>query len=382
MQRDNRQRHPPAIQGLTQHSTAQAPAQAKWLFQAVRDRCRYLHYSLHTERAYVLWVRQFVHFHGRRHPRCMGQPEVEAFLTNLATIRKVSPSTHRQALSALLFLYGQVLCMDLPWLKDIGRPPDRKRLPAVLTVPQVHALLGAMEGEVEALLAALLYGTGMRKAEALSLRTKDIIFDRKVIIVRKGKNAKDRVVMLPRAIEAPLKAQLHRAHAMWRLDRAAGRAGVAMPHALDAKYPRAGQSWPWFWVFPSDRESTDPRSGIMRRHHAYEERIQRAIKAAVGRVGIHAPVSVHTLRHSFATHLLQSGTDIRTVQELLGHSDVSTTMIYTHVLKVEAGRTQSPLDGLLPAALAPTNATIPPAPTRVDSSASQEAWPSGLRHWS
>lgn len=210
---------------------------------------------------------------------------------------------------------------------------------------EIQRVLDFMDGEV-GLLARLLYGTGMRRNEGLCLRVKDVDFDRHAIIVRDGKGGKDRVVMLPRSLEQPLRDQLARSHAYWAADRAAQRPGVDVPHALEAKYPRASQSWAWHWVFPSPTIAIDPRSGIQRRHHLYEQRLQRALKKAVAMAGIHKPVSVHTLRHSFATHLLQAGTDIRTVQELLGHSDVSTTMIYTHVLKVAAGGTASPLDAL------------------------------------
>ena len=319
---------------------------SRWLLDAVKERARYLHLALRTEEAYAYWVKHFVAWHGRRHPREMGGPEVEAFLTMLATERQVSTSTHRQALSAILFLYREVLGVDLPWMQSIGRPQAPRRLPSVLTVDEVQRLLSSIDDDADRLLARLLYGTGMRKLEALSLRTKDVDFDRGVIVIREGKNAKDRVVMLPRSLELDLRAQAHRAHQQWQRDRDSGRSGVFLPHALERKYPRAGESWGWFWLFPAARESVDPRSGVLRRHHQFEERIQRAVKKAVARAGIDKPVSVHTLRHSFATHLLQSGTDIRTVQELLGHSDVSTTMIYTHVLKVAAGSTRSPLDAL------------------------------------
>ncbi len=328
-------------------SAAERPAlKSRWLLDAVKERARYLHLALSTEQAYAHWVRQFVAWHGRRHPRDMGGPEVESFLTMLANERHVSPSTHRQALAAILFLYREVLGHDLPWMHSIGRPQVRRRLPSVLTVDEVTRLLHAIENDTDRLLAQLLYGTGMRKLEALSLRTKDVDFDRGVIVVREGKNAKDRVVMLPRSLEPDLRVQAHRAHELWRRDREAGRSGVFMPHALERKYPRAGESWAWYWLFPAARESVDPRSGVVRRHHQFEERIQRAVKKATVRAAIDKPVSVHTLRHSFATHLLQSGTDIRTVQELLGHADVATTMIYTHVLKLSAGTTRSPLDAL------------------------------------
>ena len=263
----------------------------------------------------------------------------------LATERKVSVSTHNLALSALLFLYREVLEEDLPWLTDLNHPTQVRRIPSVLTKDEVAGLLAAMDG-VTALLARLLYGTGMRLMEGMRLRVKDVDFDRHVIIVREAKGNKDRVGMLPRSLAPALQQQMMAARALWQADRQAQRAGVQVPDALEVKYPRLGQTWCWCWLFPSPTLSVDPRSGIERRHQLFEERLQRALKLAVPLAGIVKPVSVHTLRHSFATHLLQSGTDIRTVQELLGHSDVSTTMIYTHVLKVAAGGTASPLDAL------------------------------------
>ncbi len=325
------------------------PLQSSRLLDQVRERIRYLHYSLSTEKTYLYWIRFYVRWHGRNgkmtHPRDMGAKQVESFLTMLATERKVSASTHNQALSALLFLYREVLEEDLPWLTDINRPTQVRRIPSVLTKDEVAGLLAAMEG-VTALLARLLYGTGMRLMEGMRLRVKDVDFDRHVIIVREGKGNKDRVVMLPRSLAPALQQQMMAARKLWQADRQAQRAGVQVPDALEVKYPRLGQTWGWCWLFPSPTLSVDPRSGIERRHHLFEERLQRALKLAVPLAGIVKPVSVHTLRHSFATHLLQSGTDIRTVQELLGHSDVSTTMIYTHVLKVAAGGTASPLDAL------------------------------------
>jgi len=325
------------------------PLQSLRLLDQVRERIRYLHYSLSTEKTYLYWVRFYVRWHGRNgtmtHPRDMGAKQVEAFLTMLATERKVSASTHNQALSALLFLYREVLEEDLPWLTDINRPAQVRRIPSVLTKDEVAGLLAAMDG-VTALLARLLYGTGMRLMEGMRLRVKDVDFDRHVIIVREAKGNKDRVVMLPRSLAPALQQQMLAARKLWQADRQAQRAGVQVPDALEVKYPRLGQTWGWCWLFPSPTLSVDPRSGIERRHHLYEERLQRALKLAVPLAGIVKPVSVHTLRHSFATHLLQSGTDISTVQELLGHSDVSTTMIYTHVLKVAAGGTASPLDAL------------------------------------
>jgi integron integrase len=315
------------------------------LLDQVRERIRYKHYSLRTEQTYVQWVRFFVRWHGLRHPRNMGKPEIESFLKMLANERRVASSTHNQALSALLFLYREVLNIDLPWLDGIERPRTPKRIPSVLTVAEVSALFSALTPDMS-LLARLLYGTGMRLMEGLRLRVKDVDFDRNVIIVRQAKGDKDRVVMLPRSLATELRRQVKVARAQWEADRQVQRGGVEVPNALEAKYPGLGNRWGWFWLFPSPTLSIDPPSGVERRHHLYEERLQRALKQAVQRAEIHKPVSVHTLRHSFATHLLQSGTDIRTVQELLGHSDVSTTMIYTHVLKVSAGGTASPLDAL------------------------------------
>lgn len=333
-------------------SDAQTPSPAPRLLTQLRERARYLHYSLSTEKAYVYWVRFFIRWSGMRHPRDMGAAEVEAFLTMLAAERHVSPSTHKQALSAMLFLYKEVLGLDLPWMEAFRRPAYTRRIPAVLTRDEVANLLARLDEPV-ALVARLLYGTGMRLNEGLRLRVKDVDFERNVIVVRQAKGNKDRVVMLPRTLAEPLKAQLRLSRQQWELDRHHQRSGVEVPHALEAKYPRIGSTWAWFWLFPSPTQAVDPRSGVVRRHHLYEERLQRALKKAVHQAGIVKRVSAHTLRHSFATHLLQAGTDIRTVQELLGHSDVSTTMIYTHVLKVAAGGTSSPLDGLPDAPFTP-----------------------------
>jgi integron integrase len=315
------------------------------LLDVLRQRLRYAHYSLRTEQAYVHWVRRYVHWAGRRHPRQMGAAEVQGFLSALVNERHVSVSTHRQALSALLYLYKEVLGCALPWLDELARPVPHRRIPVVLTRDEVARLLAAMQGPT-GLLAQLLYGTGMRLMEGLRLRAKDVDFDRHVIIVRDGKGSKDRVVMLPRRLVPALREQFMQAHRVWQDDRAARIPGVQLPDALGVKYPRAALSWAWHWVFPSPQLSVDPRSGIERRHHLHEKRLQRDLKLAVGAAALAKPVTVHTLRHSFATHLLHGGTDIRTVQELLGHSDVSTTMIYTHVLKVAAGGASSPLDQL------------------------------------
>ena len=324
------------------------PLQSSRLLDQVRERVRYLHYSIRTEQAYVHWVRAFVRFHGVRHPAEMGAAEVEAFLSWLAVERKVAVATHKQALSALVFLYRQVLGLELPWLDEIGRPKSRVRLPVVLAHAEVARLLSLIDAE-HRLLAQLLYGTGMRIMEGIRLRVKDVDFERRALVVREGKGAKDRVVMLPTSLVWALREQLGRARILWADDRQAGRAGVYMPDALDRKYPRAGASWTWFWVFPHvGGVSVDPRTGVERRHHVSEQTFQRGFKRAVELAGIVTPATPHTLRHSFATHLLQSGYDIRTVQELLGHSDVSTTMIYTHVLKLGGGAVRSPLDALLP----------------------------------
>lgn len=322
-----------------------ATLHAPRLLDQVRERARYLHYSLRTEKAYLYWVRFFIRWHGLRHPRSMGSAEVESFLTMLATERKVSTATHNQALSAILFLYRQVLGMELPWMEALQRPTRPPRIPTVLTTGEVAALFARMEGEA-GLLARLLYGTGMRLLEALRLRVKDVDFDRQAIVVREAKGNKDRVVMLPATLVPDLRAQIAEARALWQADRHCGRGGVAVPHALERKYPGVGRTWGWFWIFPAPMLSMDPAAGVQRRHHLHEERLQRALRRAVVASGLQKRVSAHTLRHSFATHLLQSGTDIRTVQELLGHSDVSTTMIYTHVLAVAARGTPSPLDAL------------------------------------
>ena len=302
------------------------PLRAERLVDQVRERVRYLHYSLRTEQAYVHWVRAYVRFHGcERHPRELGAAEVEAFLTWLAVERKVAVATHQQALSALLFLYLKVLGMEVPWLQAIGRPQRKRRLPVVLTPEQVARVLDLMQGE-QRLLAQLLYGTGLRISEALQLRVKDLDFEYRTLIVRSGKGDKDRAVMLPAALVAPLREQLARARQLWSLDREAGAPGVQMPDALGRKYPRAAEAWTWFWVFPQALPSRDPRSGTRRRHHLYDQTFQRAFQRAAAQAGVAAPATPHTLRHCFATHLLQAGYDIRTVQALLGHADVSTTI--------------------------------------------------------
>ena len=313
------------------------------LLDQVRARIRYLHYSLRTEDAYVHWIRAYVRFHDRRHPRTLSGPDVERFLNALVNERKVSASTHKQALCALLFLYREVLGENLPWMTQIERPSVRKRIPSVLTVDEVRRVLDQMRGE-PALICRLLYGTGMRLMEAMRLRIKDVDFTRRVIVVRDGKGGKDRVTMLPQSLLGSLREQRTRSRAFWEQDRALNRLGVEMPNAIARKYPNGGSSWSWHWVFAADHCSRDPRSGVIRRHHLHEQTIQRHLKRALQAAEVDRTASVHTLRHSFATHLLQGGTDIRTVQELLSHADVSTTMIYTHVLRLAAGTVASPLD--------------------------------------
>jgi len=276
--------------------------QSTKLLDQIRERVRVLHYSMRTEEAYVHWCKAFVRFHGLRHPKEMGQAEVESFLSWLANERHVAPSTHRQALSALVFLYTKVLAVHLPWLSQIGRPQTKRRLPVVLTRDDVGRVFHAMQGE-HRLFAQLLYGTGLRISEGLQLRVKDLDFDHGAIIVREGKGAKDRVVMLPASLVPALQTQLRHARELWLSDQANGQGGVFMPDALERKYPRAGASWSWFWVFPQDKHSVDPRSGVVRRHHMYDQTFQRAFKRALVQANIDKPATPHTLRHSFATHL-------------------------------------------------------------------------------
>jgi len=322
------------------------PLRSTRLLDQLRERIRFLHYSRRTEEAYVYWCRAFIRFHRLQHPKELdAKHAVESFLSWLADDRGVASSTHRQALSALLFLYGKVLGMQLPWMQEIGRPRAMRRIPVVLNQDELARIFASLNGE-HRLLAQLLYGTGLRITEALQLRVKDLDFDHRALIVREGKGGKDRVVMLPESLAGLLRAQLARAHVLWFADEAAGRGGVAMPDALERKYPRAGSSWAWFWVFPQAALSPDPRSGVIRRHHLYDQTFQRAFKRALSAAAVHKPATPHTLRHSFATHLLQAGYDIRTVQELLGHADVATTMIYTHVLKLGGGAVRSPVDAL------------------------------------
>jgi integron integrase len=313
------------------------------LMDRVRDALRVRHYSLSTERSYCEWVRRFILFHGKRHPQDLGAAEVTSFLSHLAVDRNVSPSTQNQAKSAILFLYRHVLGQDLPWLDEVVQAKPRQRLPVVLTESEIRRLLHAMSG-ISGLIASLLYGTGMRLQEALRLRVKDVELQRREVVVRQGKGGKDRVTVLPENLVLPLRQQMASSKALHDADLSAGFGEVWLPDALAVKYPHAARSWGWQFVFPSRQLSTDPRSGVVRRHHIQPDTVQRAIASAAHQSRIAKPCSPHILRHSFATHLLQAGYDIRTVQELLGHSDVSTTMIYTHVLNRGGRGVVSPLD--------------------------------------
>ncbi|ANJ68048.1 integrase [Halothiobacillus diazotrophicus] len=313
------------------------------LLDQVRDLIRVKHYSIRTETQYLQWIRRFILFHGKRHPREMGAPEVEAFLTHLAVSRDVAAATQNQALSALLFLYREVLGIDLPWLDNVTRAKRPQRLPVVLTREEVMAILHRMSGTY-GLMTSMLYGTGMRLMECVRLRVKDVDFARGEIIIRDGKGAKDRVTMLPESLVPALRDHLQKRRALFDDDLAAGKARVYLPHALAIKYPNAPTEWGWQYVFPAGGFSIDPRSGAEQRHHLDEKLLQRAMKKAVHASGIVKPATPHTLRHSFATHLLERGQDIRTIQALLGHKDVATTMIYTHVLNKGGRGVVSPLD--------------------------------------
>jgi integron integrase len=299
--------------------------------------------SRRSEEAYVGWIRRFILANHKRHPADLGAPEIERFLTALAVHGHVAAATQNQALSALLFLYKQVLGTELPWLDGIERARRPQRLPVVLTQGEVTALLGELTG-LHWLMGSLLYGTGMRLMECVRLRAKDVDFERREILVRQGKGAKDRHTMLPRSLAEPLQAQLAEAARIHQRDLAAGFGRVWLPDALARKFPGAAADRGWQYAFPSAVRSVDPRDGVERRHHVDESRLQRAIKVARDRAGIVKPATCHTLRHSFATHLLEAGQDIRTIQELLGHKDVATTQIYTHVLNRGGHGVLSPLD--------------------------------------
>jgi integron integrase len=313
------------------------------LMERVRGAIRARHYSRRTEASYVYWIKSYIYFHDKKHPEVMGAAEVTAFLTALAVERKVAAATQNQALAALLFLYREVLGRDLPWLDEMVRAKRPVRLPVVLTVDEARRLLSQMDGSLW-IIASLLYGAGLRLQECLMLRVKDIDFAYRQVFVRGGKGAKDRGTVLPEGLIQPIQAHLGRVRLLHRRDLVEGYGDVWLPDAIGRKYPRAGKEWGWQFVFPSQNRSADPDSGVIRRHHIYPDTVSRAVGRAARAAGIVKLVGCHTLRHSFATHLLESGYDIRTVQELLGHSSVQTTMIYTHVMSRGGRGVRSPFD--------------------------------------
>lgn len=352
LHRDYPQSHAPGIltrqppQPVSSHSPNPSPVVHKpKLLDQVRHILRFRHYSYRTEQTYVYWIKRFIFFHQKRHPGEMGKEEVEQFLTSLAVDRHVSAATQNQALHALLFLYREVFEQELGWLNDIVPAKRPQRLPTVLTRQEVRSVLSAVQG-ISWLIANLLYGAGLRLTEGLRLRVKDINFTANHIVVREGKGNKDRMTMLPAVVKEPLTAYLLQVRALHQQDLARGFGRVALPDALDRKYRNAAAEWGWQWVFPAPHLSIDPRSGVQRRHHLQESVPQRALREAARKVGLTKPAHPHILRHSFATHLLEAGYDIRTIQELLGHSDVSTTMIYTHVLNRGGRGVASPADQL------------------------------------
>jgi len=315
------------------------------LLEQVRRAIRVRHYSPRTEKSYVAWIRRFIQFHRMRHPEMMGAPEVESFLSDLSVRGRVSASTQNQALSAILFLYKAVLGREIGWVTDVTRAKAARRLPVVLTREEVRRVLDAMTGQPR-LMATLLYGSGLRLMECVRLRVKDIDFQTGQITVRAGKGNKDRVTMIPASLRQPLEDHLAKVWTLHEADLARGAGTVALPEALRRKYPNAASEWGWQWVFPATRFYVDTVTLERRRHHYHETNLQRAVKQAVQQAGLTKPATCHTFRHSFATHLLEDGYDIRTVQELLGHRDVATTMIYTHVLNRGGRGVLSPADRL------------------------------------
>jgi integron integrase len=314
----------------------------KKLLDQMRGVLRTRHYAIRTENAYVDWAKRFILFHQKRHPTEMGRVEIEAFLTHLAVDRRIAASTQNQALSALLFLYKEVLRQEVGAV-DAVRARKPKRLPTVLTKTEALRVLNAMVG-VPQVMAKLLYGSGVRGLECVRVRVKDVDFAQHILLVRDGKGEKDRITMLPETLMAPLQEHLVRVKQLHTKDLAEGYGAVYLPYALERKYPNANREWGWQYVFPAKSRSADPRTGTERRHHLDESSLQKAVRAAARLAGIDKHVTCHTFRHSFATQLLEAGYDIRTVQELLGHQDVKTTMIYTHVLNRGAKAVRSPLD--------------------------------------
>jgi len=327
---------------MHEHVSSRAPK----LLDRVRTAIRVRHFSRRTERAYVLWIRRFILANEKRHPLDMGRLEAERFLSSLATEADVSASTQNQALAAIVFLYKCVLEVELPWLDGLVRAKRSRHLPVVLRREEVMALLAAMQRTPQ-LMAALMYGTGMRVLECAQLRVKDVDFASHVIVVRRGKGGQDRATMLPHALVEPLHEHMLRVRRLWDDDVRHGAGWVEVPGALERKYPSAGRSWSWQWVFPATRQYWHPATRQRRRHHLHESVVQRAVRAAALRIALAKRATCHTLRHSFATHLLEDGYDIRTVQELLGHRDVNTTMMYTHVLDRGPAGVRSPMDRLV-----------------------------------
>ena len=313
------------------------------LLDEMQNAIRRRHFTYRTEQSYLSWARKFILYHGKRHPAEMGEEEIRAFLTHLATERRLAASTQNQALAAILFLYRHVLRKPVGWGKELERAKRPGRVPQVFTREEAQAVLGQLEGR-NRVMASLLYGAGMRLNEVLRLRVHDVDFGVGHIIIRNGKGQQDRFTMLPQSLVGPLQEQLERARRLHETDLEEGFGEVYLPHALVQKYPGAARRWAWQYVFPASKRSVDPKSGVTRRHHVQSQVLQRAVKEAMRRAGVHKHASCHTFRHSFATHLLQSGYDIRTVQQLLGHKDVSTTMIYTHVSLQGARAVCSPLD--------------------------------------
>jgi len=330
--------------GTASHGLPSDAARSPKLMDRLSDALRSRHYSAATEKAYRRWVRRFIVFHGMRHPDELGEEEINAFLTHLAVDEHVSASTQTQALSAILFLYRMVLGREVGDLGGLVRARRPEHVPVVLTAAEVRSVLGQFSGE-QWLMAALMYGAGLRVSECVRLRVQDVDFERNEIVVRRGKGEKDRVTMLPQGVKAQLRQQLERARVVHRADLAAGWGRVVLPDALDRKYPGASAEWRWQWVFPQERRWRNPRTGAQGRHHVHVTIVQRAVRDAARASGVDKRVSCHTLRHTFATQLLESGYDIRTIQELLGHKDVRTTMIYTHVLNRGGRGVRSPLDG-------------------------------------
>lgn len=309
-----------------------------------REAMRFKHFSPRTEEAYLHWIRRYILFHGKRHPKEMGAGEIKAFLTHLAAREHVSASTQNQALNGLVFMYRQVVGVEPGVFSDFERAKRPERIPVVLSREEVRSLLEQLDG-TQGLIGRFLYGTGVRLLEGLRMRVKDLDFARGQVIVRGGKGDKDRVTILPESLNEALRAHLHRVRELHERDLATGFGEVWLPGNIRAKWPKAGREWAWQWVFPSAELSIDPETRVRRRHHVTDAAVQRAIKLAAGRAGLMKRVTPHVLRHSFATHLLEGGTDIRTVQDLLGHKDVSTTQIYTHVMAKPGLGVRSPLDG-------------------------------------